>query len=504
MTDAATGSDRPVSGRGAPANRLAWKLDNTYARLPEAFWTAVAPTPAQAPGMIMFNQPLAAELGLLADGADIDPDALAQIFSGNALPEGAASIAQAYAGHQFGNFTMLGDGRALLVGEQVAPDGRRFDLQFKGSGPTPFSRQGDGRAALGPMLREYVISEAMHALGVPTTRSLAVVATGEGVFREEPLPGAVLTRVAASHLRFGTFQYAAALGQPELLQALVDYAIDRHDPDLRGAPAPALGLLRRVMERHVDLVLNWIRVGFVHGVMNTDNMTISGETIDYGPCAFIDAFNPAAVFSSIDQGGRYAFGAQPGVAQWNLARLAEALLPLLDPDKDAAIRLAEEQLNGFRDLYQIRWQAMMRRKLGLAAIDGEEESDAALMGELLQWMRAAGADYANTFRALSDDDVTRPEQFADAAFSEWRTRWEARRARNPISPAAARALMLAANPAVIPRNHMVEDALAAATGGNLAPLKALLNALARPYEPFHGDPAYTEPGPGGFKTFCGT
>lgn len=504
MTDAATGSDGPISGRSAPEQQLAWQFDNTYGRLPEAFWTAVAPAPARAPEMIMFNRPLAIELGLLGDGADVDPATLAQIFSGNLLPEGAAAIAQAYAGHQFGNFTMLGDGRALLLGEQVAPDGRRFDLQFKGSGPTPFSRQGDGRAALGPMLREYVISEAMHALGVPTTRSLAVVATGEGVFREEPLPGAVLTRVAASHLRFGTFQYAAALGQPELLQALVDYAIDRHDPDLKGGPAPALNLLRRVMERHVDLVLNWIRIGFVHGVMNTDNMTISGETIDYGPCAFIDAFNPAAVFSSIDQGGRYAFGAQPGIAQWNLARLAEALLPLLDPDRDAAIRLAEEQLNGFRDLYQVRWQAMMRRKLGLAAIAGEEDSDAALMGELLQWMRAAGADYTNTFRALADGDAAQPEQFADAAFAAWRARWQARRDRNPISPAAASALMLAANPAVIPRNHMVEDALAAATGGNLAPLQALLDALAHPYEPFQGDPAWTQPGPAGFRTFCGT
>jgi len=503
MTDAAAGSAGPNSGR-TPGDHLAWKLDNTYLRLPEAFWTAVAPTPVQAPRMVMFNRPLAASLGLLAEGADIDAEALAQVFSGNALPGGAAAIAQAYAGHQFGNFTMLGDGRAVLIGEQITPDGRRLDLQFKGSGPTPFSRQGDGRAALGPMLREYVVSEAMHALGVPTTRSLAVVATGEGVFREEPLPGAVLTRVAASHLRFGTFQYAAALGQPELLQALVDYAIDRHDPDLKGSPAPALGLLRRVVERHVDLVLNWIRIGFVHGVMNTDNMTISGETIDYGPCAFIDAFDPAAVFSSIDQGGRYAFGAQPGVAQWNLARLAEALLPLLDRDRDAAIRLAEEQLNRFRDLYQVRWQAMMRRKLGLAAIAGEEESDAALMGDLLQWMRAAGADYTNTFRALSDHGAPRPEQFADADFTEWRARWQARRDRNPIALAEAEALMQATNPAIIPRNHMVEAALAAATGGDLAPLQALLGALARPYEPFQGDPACLQPGPAGFKTFCGT
>lgn len=485
-----------------PDTGLNWRLDNSYARLPEAFWAPATPAVFASPELMAFNQPLAEELGLVS--GLVDPTLLAQVFSGQALPEGAANIAQAYAGHQFGNFTMLGDGRALLIGEQVTPDGRRFDLQFKGSGQTPFSRRGDGLAAVGPMLREYVISEAMHALGVPTTRSLAVVATGQGVFREEPLPGAVLTRVASSHLRFGTFQYASALGQPELLQALVDYAIARHDPDLKDAPSPALALLQRVTERHVDLVLNWTRIGFVHGVMNTDNMTISGETIDYGPCAFIDAFDPTAVFSSIDQGARYAFGAQPGIVQWNLARLAEALLPLLHPDKDSAIALAEEQLNGFRDLYQERWQTMMRRKLGLDAIDAHAEEDAALMGELLQWMRAARADYTNSFRALSDDTAPQPDQFTDPVFATWRARWETRRERNLSRLEASCKVMLASNPAVIPRNHMVQSALDAATGGDLAPFQALLLTLARPYERFTGDVAYTQPGPGGFRTFCGT
>lgn len=480
-------------------SHLTWRLENTYLQLPEAFWTLAQPAIAPAPHMVIFNQPLAAELGLTS--GPIDPDALAPIFAGNAMPAGAASIAQAYAGHQFGNFTMLGDGRALLVGEQITPDGRRFDIQFKGSGPTPFSRRGDGRAALGPMLREYVISEAMHALGVPTTRSLAVVATGEGVFREEPLPGAVLTRVAASHLRFGTFQYAAALGEPALPQAVVDYAIARHYPDLATHEAPALGLLQRVMSQHVDLVLHWVRIGFVHGVMNTDNMTISGETIDYGPCAFMDAFDPKTVFSSIDQAGRYAFGAQPAIVQWNLARLAEALLPLLATDRDAAIALAEEQLNGFRDLYQQRWRDMMWRKLGL---DGDQDGDIELVGALLEWMRAEGADYTNTFRALSDDEFPQPSGFGSPAFGVWRRRWEARRQQNLMDAAHSRAVMLAANPAVVPRNHMVEHALGAATGGDLAPLHALLDVLARPYEDFRGDVAYTEPGPARFQTFCGT
>lgn len=478
---------------------LSWRLDNSFAQLPEAFWTKVAPTPVAAPHMVIFNQPLAQQLGLIA--GPVDADALAAVFAGNVLPDGAASIAQAYAGHQFANFTMLGDGRAILVGEQLTPGGKRFDLQFKGSGPTAFSRRGDGRAALGPMLREYVISEAMHALGVPTTRSLAVVATGEGVFREEPLPGAVLTRVASSHLRFGTFQYAAALGQPELLQSLVDYTIARHYPDLASHEAPALGLLQRVMWQHVDLVLHWIRVGFVHGVMNTDNMTISGETIDYGPCAFMDAFDPTTVFSSIDQDSRYAFGAQPAIVQWNLARLAEALLPLLNPDKDAAIRIAEEQLNAFRDLYQARWRDMMWRKLGL---DGELDGDTELVGELLEWMRAEGADYTNTFRALSDDGAPQPQGFGSEAFMTWRLRWENRRRQNLMDEGQSRALMMAANPAVIPRNHMLENALSAATGGDLAPVHALLHVLARPYEAFHGEAAYTEPGPAHFQTFCGT
>lgn len=478
---------------------LNWRFDNSYLHLPEAFWSRVAPATVRAPHVVIFNQPLAAELGLIKE--PVDSGDLAGVFSGNVLPEGAASIAQAYAGHQFGHFTMLGDGRALLLGEQIAPDGRRFDIQFKGSGPTPFSRRGDGRAALGPMLREYIISEAMHGLGIPTTRSLAVVATGEGVFREEPMPGGVLTRVAASHLRFGTFQYAAALGDVAVLKALVDYAVARHDPDISDQASPALALLRRVMERHVDLVVDWMRVGFVHGVMNTDNMTISGETIDYGPCAFMDAFDPATVFSSIDQAGRYAFGAQPAIVQWNLARLAEALLPLIHPDQETAIRLAEEQINGFRDLYQPRWLAMMRRKLGM---DGAEDADLDLIRALQDWMRIAGADYTNTFRALSDPAAPQPEAFATEEFMAWRERWNGRRSRNHGLPQASQAMMLAANPAVVPRNHLVENALTAATGGDLEPMRALLDAMARPYDFWTGDVAYTQPGPENFRTFCGT
>lgn len=488
-----------LTGADHGATRLNWRLDNSYMRLPEAFWAPAAPAAFSAPRMLVFNQKLAQEIGLAS--GPVDANALAPTFAGAALPDGAARIAQAYAGHQFGNFTMLGDGRALLVGEQLTPDGGRVDLQFKGSGPTAFSRGGDGFAAVGPMLREYLVSEAMHALGVPTTRSLAVVATGDVVFRDRPLPGATLTRVAASHIRFGTFQYAAALGEPRLLQELAGYAIARHDVDLAGDPAAVHAFLLRVMQRHVDLVLHWIRIGFVHGVMNTDNMTVSGETIDYGPCAFIDRFDPAAVFSSIDHAGRYAFSAQPAVAQWNLARLAEALLPLLDADRDAAIRKAEAALNGFAERYQTRWRAMMWRKLGL---DGEEADDMALVADLLHWMRDAGADYTNTFRALCDEAAPVPPECADPAFGAWRTRWLARRSRNAMSEADSVAMMRAANPAVIPRNHMVQRALDAAGEGDMKPFFAALEALAAPYDSWRGDPAWTQPGEGPFQTFCGT
>ncbi|MQX36276.1 protein adenylyltransferase SelO [Roseospira navarrensis] len=485
---------------------LTWRFDNSYARLPDAFYTRLGPTPVRAPRLVIFNHGLAATLGLAPADATPDADTLAALFAGNALPEGATPLAQAYAGHQFGHFTMLGDGRAIVLGEHLAPDGRRVDIQFKGSGRTPYSRMGDGRAALGPMLREYVISEALHALGIPSTRSLAVVATGEPVYREDALPGAVLTRVAASHLRVGTVQYAAARRDTAGLAALVRYAIERHDPDLSEASpdAQALALLGRVAARQADLVVDWMRVGFVHGVMNTDNMTLSGESIDYGPCAFMDAYDPATAFSSIDHGRRYAFGNQPAVAQWNLARLAEALLPLIHTDADQAVTRAEEAIGAFRDLYETRWTAMMRRKLGLP--DAAPE-DGSLIDDLLAWMQETGADYTNTFRTLTNAGTlpgaagSHPDDRARA----WLDRWRARRGE---ADAATVAAMRRANPAYIPRNHIVEDALAAATQrDDLAPLHALLAVLAAPHEPRPGLEAYTAPdpaGPGRYRTFCGT
>lgn len=481
---------------------LTWRFDNSYARLPDAFFARLPPTPVAQPGLVLFNEALARDLGLAPEGADREE--LGALFAGNRIPAGAEPLAQAYAGHQFGNFTMLGDGRAIVLGEHVAPDGRRVDVQFKGSGPTPFSRRGDGRAALGPMLREYVISEAMHALGIPTTRSLAVVATGEAVYREDALPGAVLTRVAASHLRVGTFQYAAARRDREGLERLVAYACARHYPELAAAPVPALALLEAVVARQADLVVEWMRVGFVHGVMNTDNMAISGETIDYGPCAFLDSYDPETVFSSIDQFGRYAFGNQPGIAQWNLARLAEALLPLLDPDLDRAVALAEEAVLGFAERYRAGHLAMMRRKLGLL---GEDAEDAALADDLLALMQAHGADYTLAFRDLTEGTQRAGALHAAPAFGEWRARWEARRRRGGDGPEASAALMQAANPVYIPRNHKVEAALAAAAVGGAGPLAELLDVVGAPYSRRAGYEDYESPAPadaGHYRTFCGT
>ena len=475
--------------------QLDWRFDNSYARLPEAFYARLGPTPVKAPKLIVFNHALAKELSLKPGEAT--DEALAALFAGNVLPDNATPLAQAYAGHQFGGFTMLGDGRAIVLGEHLTPRGERVDIQLKGSGPTPFSRMGDGRAALGPMLREYVISEAMHALGIPTSRSLAVVATGEAVHRERFLPGAVLTRVAASHLRVGTFQYVAARRDMEGLRTLVDYAIDRHYPQLKGSETPALALLWAVMERQADLIVNWMRVGFIHGVMNTDNMTISGETIDYGPCAFMDAYDPATTFSSIDQGRRYAFGNQPGIARWNLTRLAEALLSLIYPETYKGVALAEEKLEAFGELYVARWTAMMRRKLGLS---GEDAGDAALIKDLLSWMETHRADYTNTFRLLTTDRDG-GEIYADEAFRNWRERWRTRRG----DLEAARPIMEAVNPAYIPRNHQVEAALAAGGHGDIAPFNALLDVLAKPYTERPGLAAYTEPNPEeSYRTFCGT
>jgi len=482
---------------------VGWRFEHTYAALPAILHTAVTPTPVCAPQYAVFNTVLAGELGL--DVAALDSPDGAAIFAGNALPDGAQPLAQAYAGHQFGHFTGLGDGRAILLGEQIAPDGRRLDVQLKGAGRTPYSRRGDGRAALGPMLRELVISEAMHALGIPTSRSLAVVATGEMVQREQPLPGAVLTRVASSHLRVGTFEWAAAHRDVAALRALADYTIARHYPELADTADPYLALFAAIAERQARLLAQWQLVGFIHGVMNTDNMALSGETIDYGPCAFMDRYDPATVFSSIDEQGRYAYGNQPPIAQWNLARLAEAMLALFDDDRPRAIERANQSILAFEDRYKHHWLAGMRAKLGLFTAD---EGDAALAESLLGWMHAAHADFTNTFRLLSDDEATQAMAGADAAFREWRGRWQMRRALQPQPAHEAIALMRRSNPAVIPRNHKVEEALAAATdAADLRPLERLLAALSAPFDYATASadlstPAAPDAIP--YRTFCGT
>ncbi len=477
-----------------------WRLEHTYAALPDRLHTPTEPTAVHAPRLVVCNDALASELGL-------DPAALrdgdgAAIFAGNVLPPGAAPLAQAYAGHQFGHFVVLGDGRAILLGEQRTPAGELRDIQLKGSGPTVYSRRGDGRAALGPMLREYLISEAMHALGIPTTRSLAVAATGEEVWREAGgLPGAVLTRVAASHLRVGTFEFAAAHRDTAALQALVDYTMRRHYPELAesGPANPALVLLRAVVERQADLIARWMSVGFVHGVMNTDNMALSGETIDYGPCAFIDAYDPATVFSSIDRHGRYAFGNQPSIALWNLARLGEALLPLINADEPRAIASASEILQGFAPTYDRLWLARFRAKLGL---DDAEDDDAALVRDLLDWMQQNRADFTQTFANL--DPVAEP---SDPDLVRWQTRWRERLARQSLSAEEAAARRRSSNPAVIPRNHLVEAALTAAGEGDLDPFNALLEMVTRPFDRDGIPAAYRQAAPAEaprYVTYCGT
>jgi uncharacterized protein YdiU (UPF0061 family) len=486
--------DRPDAG---------WKFDNTYARLPGAFYARLNPVPVRKPKLVVFNAALAEFLGL-------DPDALkgeegAAVFSGNRIPEGAEPLAQAYAGHQFGSFTMLGDGRAILLGEQVTPKAERYDIQFKGSGKTPFSRQGDGRAALGPMLREYIISEALHALGIPTTRSLAVVTTGEPVFRETALQGAILTRTAASHIRVGTFEYAAARGKPDEIRILADYTIGRHFPELAADKNPYLALLGAVMERQASLVARWLMVGFIHGVMNTDNMSLCGETIDYGPCAFMDTYDPDTVFSSIDYHGRYAYGRQPQIAQWNLARFGETLLPLIHEDPQAAVSLANEAISGFTDRFSDSWLAGMRAKLGLS---NREADDGALAGDLLDWMHRHGADFTNTFRDLASGSVPEASVFRTPDFRQWFERWQARLERQPDSREASRRLMNAHNPAVIPRNHRVEEALAAAVDrADFTVMEKLLGVLSRPYQDPPEQSEYHLPPPPSaqpYRTFCGT
>lgn len=481
-----------------PTPRIAF--DNSYARLPARFFAAQVPTPVADPRIVRVNTDLAAELG-------IDPAALdADLLSGSRVPEGSTPIAQVYAGHQFGNFSpILGDGRAVLLGEIIAPGGRRFDVQLKGSGRTVFSRAGDGRAALGPVLREYILGEAMHALGIPTTRALAAVTTGQPVFRETPLPGAVLTRIAASHLRVGTFQFFASQGDLEGVRVLADYAIERHYPECAGDYA---AFLRAVIRRQAELVARWLLVGFIHGVMNTDNVSISGETIDYGPCAFMDTYDPETVFSSIDQAGRYAYGRQPRITGWNLARLAEALLPLLAPDQKDGIVIAQAAIAGFGERFEAVYLTGLRRKIGL---ETERDGDDDLTQALLKQMQEGQADFTLTFRALADavegDEAPVRALFSPAAaYDVWAPAW---RARLALEPDAGRAVaMRAINPLYIARNHLVEAALTAATeDGNDAPFSELLEVLARPFEAQEGRERFTlppKPEERVLATFCGT
>lgn len=476
----------PDSSPNTFSSPAGWRFDHSYARLPQAFHVRIDPTPVPEPKIVLLNRPLAEALGLNAEALDN-----AAIFAGNELPPGAQPLAQAYAGHQYAHFTMLGDGRAILLGEQMTPEGARFDIQLKGSGPTPFSRRGDGRAALGPMLREYIISEAMHALGIPTTRSLAVAATGEKVWRQDGgLPGAVLTRVAASHIRVGTFEYAAARGEKEALKALADHTKQRHYPEIDdGYDA----LFEAVMERQATLISKWMHVGFIHGVMNTDNMALSGETIDYGPCAFMDAYDPATVFSSIDRNGRYAYGNQPNIAQWNLARLAEAMLLLFHDDEKQAIEVANGLISKFEGRFKHHWLAGMRAKLGLFT---EEADDTELIQSLLEWMRDTKADFTNTFRDLTNGRL---------APMEWHLRWSERLKRQPQSAAEVSQRMRRRNPAFIPRNHKVEEALDAANGGDLNPLQRLLTVLADPFDHSQDMPEFSQPSEQeSYQTFCGT
>ena len=530
--------NRDFTGGGRVRAPAGWRFENSYLRLPAALYERCLPVPVRSPGIAVFNRKLAEDLGL--DRGILETDVGAAFLSGNRIPEGAEPIAQAYAGHQFGHFTMLGDGRAILLGEHLAPGGARWDIQLKGSGTTPFSRRGDGRATFGPMLREFVISEAMHALGIPTTRSLAVVTTGETVFREEPLPGAVLTRVAASHIRVGTFEYAAAQGDDALLRALSEYTLRRHFPECADPADPAARLLECVIRRQASLLARWMLVGFVHGVMNTDNMALSGETIDFGPCAFLDAYDPSTVFSSIDAHGRYAYANQPDIAHWNLARLAESLLPLLDPKPDHAIGRARELLDIFPAAFRQHRMDGLQKKIGLIA---HEPGDEALAEDLLAEMARHGMDFTNTFRNLRAKPGNGPTD--NPALQGWLTRWRDRLLAQPpastsaksaddadhrtvgVPPASsesgqdarapgnlrpptaeAQALMQQNNPAIIPRNHLVEEALdAAVTNGDLSRLHALLLALESPYADAPGRTGFLDPPPPGtapYRTFCGT
>ena len=483
-----------------------WNFEHSYARLPQLFSSHINLTPVSSPQLVILNKELATSLGLSIKALESEEGVA--VLAGNRIPEGAEPLAQAYAGHQFGNFTMLGDGRAVLFGEHMTSQGERLDIQLKGSGRTPYSRGGDGRASLGPMLREYIISEAMHGLGIPTTRSLAVVTTGESVIRENDLPGAIMTRVAASHLRVGTFEYASQWGKVEDLRALAEYTLERHFPEVgknEDVENRYLHLFQEIIKRQAMLIAKWQLVGFIHGVMNTDNMALSGETIDYGPCAFMDTYDPATVFSSIDRQGRYAYGNQPSIGSWNLARFAEAILPLLHDNQSEAVELAQGALSEYTTLYYDTWIAGMRAKLG---IFNEELEDEALIKGLLSMMDTYHADYTNTFLALTFNTVEDMVLSGTPQFTEWHVLWHERLDRQPESKDAAHELMRNSNPAVIPRNHRVEEALEAAVeDGDYSVMEQLLDALSNPYAHSPEQAVYAtlpEESTRPYRTFCGT
>ena len=477
-------------------NKIGWNFDNSYSNLPKSFIYEISPVPVKRPELVILNYDLADQMCL--NFSKIDSEELAKIFSGNTIPEGAKSIAQAYAGHQFGHFTMLGDGRAVLLGEHISKNNQRLDVQFKGSGQTPFSRNGDGRAALGPMLREYLMSEAMHSLNIPTTRSLAVIKTGEDVIRERPLQGAILTRVASSHIRVGTFQFIKTRDNLDELNTLLDYTIERHYPEISTSKNKACDLLDVLIDRQIELVVNWMRVGFIHGVMNTDNMAISGETIDYGPCAFMNNYNPDTCFSSIDHMGRYAFGNQPAITKWNLARFAECLLTLINPKKDESVKIATEVIDKFDRQYEEKWFGMMKNKLGLI---GDDKNDKVLIFELLDCMKEQGLDYTNTFCFLMSQEIDNKKDYLNDKFNNWKMKWQKRLTKD------SEKLMKHNNPKIIPRNHNVESVLKSAEDNDLSPFNDLLKALKSPYTDSKVLSKYQSPPPKTdekYQTFCGT
>ena len=482
-------------------NTINWNFDNSYSRLSNAFKEHVEPIVVKNPELILINEDLAKELNL--DFTKIDKAELSDLFTGNILPEGSNAIAQAYAGHQFGHFTMLGDGRAVLIGEHLTKSNKRCDIQFKGSGKTAFSRNGDGRAALGPMLREYIISEAMHSLDIPTTRSLAVAKTGEKIMRDTTLQSAILTRVASSHIRVGTFQYVAARNKKGELEILLNYVVKRHYPELINSKNKALDLLNVLIDKQIDLVVDWMRVGFIHGVMNTDNMTISGETIDYGPCAFMDTYDPKTVFSSIDKMGRYAYCNQPAITKWNLSRFAECLIPLIDEDEDKAVKSATELIETFGEKYEKKWLNMMRKKLGLFGVENE---DKFLIVDLLTWMHQKKVDYTNTFCHLMELNEYDDDLYKNNDFQNWKIKWQERLKLNDNTSENYVKLMKSVNPLVIPRNHKIEESLESAKDNNFEPFNKFLEILRKPYVEQENISNYLkmDSSSKGYKTFCGT